>query len=97
MTAEELVEAVARAMKADADGRDDWDTTPDEALKIAWLSSARAALRVVREAMEEPDSAMLDGAMAAYRANAKEPRIRPTMPEIWRAMLAASPIGRIDA
>lgn len=40
-----LVEAVARAMCADA--ADDWKAAPDD-LKRAWLSSARAAIAAVR-------------------------------------------------
>ena len=93
MTPDELVEAVARGMRDAWVKRSlrptyapvPWDDL-GESDKETWLHDARAALRVVREAMREPDEVM----MHAYYDVASHPV------EEWRAMLAASPLGRIE-
>jgi hypothetical protein len=76
MTPDELVAKVAREIYASGP-----DVTKDEAFR-----AALAALRVVREAMGEPDEAMLQNSQEATTAWGR-----------WRLMLAASPLGRIDA
>jgi hypothetical protein len=102
MTPDELVEAVARAI------REDWRnrmSAEDRAETLPWedieaeeradcIAMARAALRVVREAMREPSVDMeIRGTEDWICVRATEDRAAV----IWRAMLAASPLGRIDA
>jgi hypothetical protein len=84
MTPDDLVERVARAMCAPFD--------PDEMMWIGryikrWEThrdQGRAAIAEIRAALDEPNEAML---AAARRIN------HATDAEIWRAMLAASPLG----
>jgi hypothetical protein len=80
-----LVEKVARAIAVEANGpATDWP---------AWLPEARAALRVVRDVMAEPDDAMKQAG-----SNALTGWVAPAMhsADAWRAMLAASPLGRVE-
>ena len=104
---DDLVEKVARALCCDAEGRDDaWDRAPMD-LRNAWLCSARAALRVVREALAEPDTNMLQDGNRAHRRTQRagvsgmtlDAQIRAECSRedaCWRAMLAASPLGRVS-
>ncbi len=98
MTPEELVEAVAEAMRDErraATGL--MSTTPSwgalkQEFRDDWLNCARAALRVVRDAMAEPDDAM----RAACRATTGAIITRKHCDEMWQGMLAAHPISRIE-
>lgn len=94
MTAEELVDAVAGAMfeAATGAGYAPFNAQPP-ATQASFRAMARAALRVVREAMREPDEAM----RAACRATTGAIITRKHCDEMWQGMLAASPLGRIDA
>jgi hypothetical protein len=98
MTPDELVEKMAREIsRGCCDGCEcDGYIEPCSVATCSCRASARAALRVVREAMQEPDEAMvIEGGLYAPGVCLAE--TRRDVPAIWRAMLAASPIGRIDA
>jgi hypothetical protein len=103
---DDLMEKVARAMHAEymqryhpktvtADGAARRWAMLSSAGKFAWRLRASVALRVVREAMAAPDEAMLDaGGMRTPGSTLDE--TRRDIPDIWRAMLAASPLGRVE-
>lgn len=76
MTPEELVEAVRDALRAECKARYGSTWSFDDSERFA-----RAAIAVVREAMAEPDKAMLD-----------EGREASTAWGTYRLMLAASPL-----
>ena len=88
MTRAELREKVAQAMFAKSGfyHRADWDGVT-QITRNMWLNDADAALRVVAEALREPDEAMRN-------VGTDEHPIRSTSEvcHIWRAMLAASPL-----
>jgi hypothetical protein len=88
----DLAEKVARAMWdyrtrtacALSIGLLPWNQETD-ALREDVRAEARAALRVVRDALAEPDDGMIcEGELCVSEAR------------VWRAMLAASPLGRIE-
>ena len=88
MTPDELVEKVAAAIWERAYPDHLWNG--DYVGAPLYRAAARAALRVVHEALEEPGELMV---AAAYRTEGHS----RAAAAIWRAMLAASPLGRIDA
>ena len=103
-----LIEAMARAMRVDADGRDDWQA--DDDLRKAWLASGIVALGAL--CASRPDiAAILRGeAVAVPREATKEMLIAAAVVDnnayaggaqhgaddesIYYAMLAASPYAR---
>ncbi len=93
MIADELVEAVARALyEAWRDGlimkesTRPWDHLYDEE-KNGQRREARAAIRAVHAAMREPsDDAAWEGAGYAHGDTRRAK-------DVWRAMLAASPLA----
>jgi hypothetical protein len=88
MTPDELVLRVEAALEAE----------PPHAMTVSeWRRwAARAALRVVREAMQEPDEKMFEAGEGAFFSTYTG-TLTSTPDDVWRAMLAASPLGRIDA
>ncbi len=92
MTPEELVEIVARALcgKAGADPDALVSFTNDKSIPrwMFWRPQARAALRAVRDALREPDEGMIEAWRLSWATS--NPQIE------WRAMIEASPLGRID-
>lgn len=98
MTPEDLVEKVALAMREAWRDREElrrvtleWpDIGPEE--REAYMADARAALRVVREALAEPTQEM-----QVAGGNALGGWVAPALhaDDAWRAMLDASPLGRI--
>jgi hypothetical protein len=103
MTPEELMEKVAREMRED--WRDRMAVT-DRAETLPWddieaeeradcIAMARAAVRVVRDALREPDGMMMAAGEEAD-ADCEGLDSGKACLVLWRAMLAASPLGRID-
>jgi hypothetical protein len=97
MTADELVEAVARAIyEAWRDHCDIREDTPEwgdahHSERNLNRSEARAAIRAVHAAMREPSADMVRDAIA--RPHSYGPEDTTMYPSIWRAMLAAHPIA----
>ena len=95
MTPDELREAVALAMREHWRNQCDIRTRSLNWSDISagdqagWLSQADAALAVVREALRETTREMHMGAQSTTGAIIT----RKHSAEIWRAMLAASPLG----
>lgn len=101
MANRELVEAIADIICTECDGVS-FDSLPetvrylecrvDRSRAVADKDSARkisaAILSAVFEACDRPDAAMLAAARAAWRADHE-----PSPATLWRAMLAASPLG----
>lgn len=90
MTHEQLVERVARVLRARYHGRDDWQIC-EERTKTVFRKDAAAALAAVYDAIKEPTpemkgarkwGAVFPGEMSG-NVNA----------EVWSAMLAASPLN----
>jgi hypothetical protein len=96
---DDLVEKVARAIWKTREEmfpgyqRLSWEETIEIARKAA-TADALAALRVVREALAEPDGAMMDAWENYQHPPHHENRAATKQAAIWRAMLAASPLGR---
>lgn len=104
MAPDELREAVALAMREHWRNQCDirtrslnWSdiSAGDQA---AWLSQADAALAVVREALREPSEAMVHqgGASSDHPSvfmGGPSHNGKTKAERIWRAMLAASPMG----
>ncbi len=101
MSGDAIREAMARGMRADADGKDTWGDG-DEALNNAWMSSANAALAALPvtaaqlaeiaagRAVVVPAEATEGMVRAAQRLDFTEQH-DPTWPEFYRAMIAAAP------
>lgn len=87
MTSEELRARVARAIGA---------ALLDDAPHFDWqvyLGEADAALAVIREAMREPSEEMMDAWENLKHPPHHENRLATKQANIYRAMLAASPLA----
>lgn len=96
MTPKELREVVAKAMCLDANnGNDVWERD-GAGLRKAWLSSADAALAVVREALREPTPEIIGAWWRVKNGHHFHDEPAPTDTSdyaAYRAMLAASPLA----
>ena len=90
MTADELVEKVARAICVADPDCGEWETA-DRLLRRALREEARAAIRAVHEAMREPSLTM--AITGAPHTNVAVGSGIPEASGTWRAMLAAHPIA----
>jgi hypothetical protein len=86
----DLVEQMARAMFANSPlyRTVRWNEV-HQMTRDMWLADARVALRVVREVLAEPSEKMVDSGDDMRQQNL-------ATCEVWRAMLAASALGRIE-
>jgi hypothetical protein len=90
---DDLVEKVARALN-DAESALPLDEHTG-AWRLFKIDQARAALRVVRDALAEPGEAML-AAGASDMDTPSTPIYSNEADIVWRAMLAAHPIWRVE-
>lgn len=90
MTPDELVEKVRNIMRIGCGCDQHCETLTSE--ECGCRVDALAALRVVRDALREPD----EGMRQACRATTAAIITRRHCDEMWQGMLAASPLGRIE-
>ena len=91
----ELVEKVARAICAADPECGAWEGC-GSLLRRQLRDEARAALRVVREALAEPDEAMQQAGDIGLSFAGVDNSTPDDAVECWLAMLAASPLGRVE-
>ena len=81
---QELIETVAQKMQAKWSGHINWDSLHGQ-LKNDYMDIAEVAVDAIRAALQEPTEGMIIAADNIPQGYGKT--------WIWRAMLAASPLG----
>ncbi len=96
VTHEEMVEKVARDIDPVSWSYKDKpkDTFTRESARIVSISKAKVAIATIREVLSEPSDAMVEAALSDrdMRHDVMTNSIEAVVAEIWRAMLAASPL-----